>query len=153
MIHALTDILDPACVTLDIRGRKKPEIIRELVDLLAQAGRVDDTEDTVSRILERESLTTTGIGGGIAIPHCMSPRISEMAVAFGRHPSGVKFDAVDRQPVQLFFLVVAPSGSHTEHLQVLSKISRYLHDPNFKNALLSAAAPEQVVKLFAEREK
>ncbi|MFW5729627.1 MAG: PTS sugar transporter subunit IIA [Spirochaetota bacterium] len=153
MINALTEILDSSCVNLDIRGRKKPEIIRELVELLAQAGKVDDPQSTLSMILERESMATTGIGGGIAIPHCMSPQIREMALAFGRHPTGVKFDAVDRRPVQLVFLVVAPNNAHTEHLQVLSKISRYLHDPNFKRSLLEASTPEEVVQLFADREK
>ncbi|MFW5785889.1 MAG: PTS sugar transporter subunit IIA [bacterium] len=153
MINALTEILDSSCVNLDIRGKRKPEIIRELVELLAQAGKVDDPQSTLSMILERESMATTGIGGGIAIPHCMSPQIREMALAFGRHPTGVKFDAVDRRPVQLVFLVVAPNNAHTEHLQVLSKISRYLHDPNFKRSLLEASTPEEVVQLFADREK
>jgi PTS system fructose-specific IIC component len=153
VIESLTELLDSSCVTLSLSGRKKQEIIRELVDLLAAAGKVPDAEDAVSKVLERESLTTTGIGGGIAIPHCMAPEIPEMAMAFGRHNGGAKFDAVDRQPVYLFFLIVAPTGAHNDQLRVLSKISRYLHDPSFKNGLLTAATAEDVMDLISERER
>jgi PTS system fructose-specific IIC component len=153
MISSLTDILDTACITLSIRGRKKPEIIRELVDLLHQAGKIENPAEVAERVLERESLTSTGIGGGIAIPHGTSANVGEMVMAFGRHRPGLKFDAVDRRPVQLFFLIVAPEGAQTEHLQVLSKISRYLHDPNFKNGLLEAESPEEIIRLMADRKR
>ena len=152
MIESLIQLIDSSCVSLNISGRKKPEIVRELVELLAGAGKVPDVDDTVSKVLERESLTTTGIGGGIAIPHCMAPEIPEMAMALGRHNGGAKFDAVDRQPVYLFFLIVAPTGAHNDQLRVLSKISRYLHDPSFKNGLLTASSPEDVIDLISKRE-
>ncbi len=153
MIKTLTDILDADCITLSIQAKRKPEIIRELIELLHRAGKIADPEEAAQRVLERESLTSTGIGGGIAIPHGTSSQVGELVMAFGRHSSGLKFDAVDRRPVQLFFLIVAPEDSQTEHLQVLSKISRYLHDPNFKQGLLAAESPDEVMSLIGGRKR
>jgi len=152
MIDSLSDILDASCISTRLKEKRKPDVIRELVEILHLAGKIDDAEAVTAKVLEREALTTTGIGGGIAIPHGMSPDIPEMVMAFGRHPRGVKFDAVDRKPVKLFFLIVGPEGARNEQLRILSKISRYLHDPNFKNGLLRAESPEEVVQLFVERE-
>lgn len=152
MIDSLSDILDASCISTRLKEKRKPDVIRELVEILQLAGKIEDADAVTAKVLERESLTTTGIGGGIAIPHGMSADTPEMVMAFGRHPKGVKFDAVDRKPVKLFFLIVGPEGARNEQLRILSKISRYLHDPNFKNGLLRAESPEEVVQLFAERE-
>jgi len=78
--------------------------------------------------------------------------VGETAMAFGRKLEGARFDAVDNQPVALFFLLVGPEGSHTEHLRLLSRLSRYLHNPGFRQALLSASSPQDVLQAFAERE-
>jgi len=149
----LVDALDSSCIALDLSGKKKPEIIRELVDLLAQGGKIDDADEVTRKVLEREQLTTTGIGGGIAIPHCLSPAASETHIAFGRKKSGARFDAVDKRPVQLFFLMVGPPGAHNEHLRLLSKLARYLHDPGLKQSLLSAREADEIIDLFRERER
>jgi mannitol/fructose-specific phosphotransferase system IIA component (Ntr-type) len=119
-------------ISLRIQGKKKPEIIRELVGLLATAGVVRDVETVTAEVIAREELATTGIGGGIAIPHCLSAEVTGTALAFGRRVPGAKFDAVDKQPVQLFFLMVGLPGAHNEHLRYLSKLSRYLHDADTK---------------------
>ncbi|MFW5684071.1 MAG: PTS sugar transporter subunit IIA [Spirochaetota bacterium] len=152
MTDSIATVLDESCVQLELTARRKPDIIRELVEVLARANRISDADEVTRRVLEREELTTTGIGGGIAIPHCLSVSASETVLAFGRKSSGAKFDAVDKQPVLLFFLMVGPPGAHNEHLRLLSKLARYLHDPGLKESLLSATTPEQVVDLFRGRE-
>ncbi len=152
MIDSIVDVLDESCVKLEITARKKPEIIRELVEVLAAAEKVSDADEVTRRVLEREEMTTTGIGGGIAIPHCLSVAAPETTLAFGRRLSGAKFDAVDKRPVRLFFLMVGPPGAHNEHLRLLSRLARYLHDPRLKQALLDAEDPTTVVSVFAERE-
>lgn len=153
MAEKLAEALDPACVELDLNGRRKPEIVRELVELLGRAGKIQDVAGVTDLVLEREELTTTGIGGGIAIPHCLAESVDSTVLAFGRKLSGAKFDAVDKRPVFLFFLMVGPPGAHNEHLRLLSKLARYLHDPRLKQALLDADTPEQIVEVFREREK
>lgn len=153
MTDRISAMLQAEAVTLSIQGKKKPEIIRELVELLAGTGVVTDAESVTAETIAREELATTGIGGGIAIPHCLSPDVTGTAIAFGRRIPGAKFDAVDRHPVQLFFLMVGLPGAHNEHLRLLSKLARYLHDPDVKAGLLAAATPAEVVEIFARREK
>ena len=153
MIESIVDVLDAAAITLDISSKKKPAIIRELVESLAAAGRITDVAVVTQAVLEREALATTGIGGGIAIPHCLSPATDRTVMAFGRRIPGAKFDAVDRNPVQLFFLMVGPPGAHNEHLRLLSRLSRFLHDPDLKASLLAAASAADVVELFRTRER
>ena len=152
MSKEISAILDPRSVTVEIRGKRKSEIVRELVELLGRTGVVTDVEDVTREVLEREKLATTGIGNGIAIPHCLSAKVTGTALAMGRRVPGAKFDAVDRQPVQLFFLMVGLPDAHSEHLQLLSRLMRFMYDSDLKAGLLSAPTPEAMVALFRERE-
>ena len=152
MSDGVASILDPGAISLSIQGKKKPEIIRELVELLGATGVVKDVEAVAAEVLAREELATTGIGSGIAIPHCLSAEVTDTSLAFGRKIPGAKFDAVDKQPVQLFFLMVGLPGAHNEHLRLLSKLSRYLHDADTKAGLLAAASAEDVLEVFSRRE-
>lgn len=152
MSDLISQLLDPRSISLSLAERKKPAIIHELVALLAESGRIDDIEPVEAAVLERESLTSTGIGGGIAIPHCLSPLVETTMMAFARHMKGAKFDAVDRKPVRLFFLIVGPADDHNAHLRLLSKLSRHLHDSSLHQGLLSAQTPEEVVALFRSKE-
>ncbi len=151
-MEAISEVLDASCVSLAIEGKKKPEIIAELVALLADAGKTDAPERITEQVIKRESMMSTGIGGGIAVPHCLSDAVDHTLIAFGRHRKGVKFDAVDKKPVHLFFLMVGPEGAHSEHLRLLSRLSRLLHDETLKAGLLNAATAEEVIDLFARRE-
>ncbi len=153
MADSISAILGVEAVSLSISAKKKPEIIRELVELLAATGVVKNSSTVADEVIAREEVATTGIGSGVAIPHCLSAEVSGTAIAFGRRIPGARFDAVDKQPVQLFFLMVGLPGAHNEHLRLLSKLARYLHDPDLKAGLLSAATPEEVVELFARRER
>ena len=152
MADMLSSILDVNAISLDIKAKKKPDIIRELVEILGASGAVLNVDSVTAEVIAREELATTGVGNGIAIPHCLSTEVKGTALAFGRRVPGAKFDAVDKQPVQLFFLMVGLPGSHNEHLRLLSKLSRYLYDPDTKASLLAAPTPEEVVAIFAGRE-
>ncbi|WP_319558941.1 PTS sugar transporter subunit IIA [Marispirochaeta sp.] len=149
----ISELLNPACIELDLAAKKKPDIIKELASVLARGGGVEDQDKLYKELMKREKMTSTGIGSGIAIPHCLSSQVQEMHVAFGRKLEGAKFDAVDNQPVSLFFLLAGPEGGHSRHLQVLSRLARYLHDPGFCNELLAAAAPEEVIAAFTRKEE
>ena len=153
MSDAISAILNHDAISLRLEGRKKPEIIRELVELLAGTGVVTDLESVTAEVIAREELATTGIGSGIAIPHCLSADVTGTAIAFGRKVPGARFDAVDKQPVQIFFLMVGLPDAHNEHLRLLSKLSRYLHDADTKAGLLAAQSPEEILEVFARRER
>ena len=153
MSATMSEMLDPACIDLVIEGKRKPELIDELVRLLDKGGKVSDPRKLAAEVLEREKLTSTGIGSGIAIPHAMSSTVTETILAFGLKREGARFDSVDNQPVTLFFLLVGPEGSYAEHLRVLSRLSRYLHDRTFCRALREADSSDAVLKAIRDKER
>ena len=102
------DILEENCVALDLEIADKSELVSKLVDLLESAGVVTDREEVVQRVLEREKLMSTGIGGGVAIPHAQCRGASKLAIALARTKDGVEFDALDGKPVRLFFMIIGP---------------------------------------------
>ena len=152
MALPLSKLLKPECIELELKGRRKKDVIRELAQVLSRGGQIRDTDALAREILEREKLLSTGLGGGIAIPHCMTDQVNQTQIAFGRKTGGMRFDAVDKRPVSLFLLLVGPEGDHTRHLQVLSKLARYLHDQAFCHSLLSASSPAEVLSAFREKE-
>ena len=153
MPESISAMLDPACIELKLKGRRKLDLIAELVMLLDRGGKVTDPRKLAAYIIEREKLASTGIGSGIAIPHAMSDTVKETVLAFGLKADGARFDSVDNQPVTLYFLLAGPEGSHTEHLRVLSRLSRYLHDDAFRKALRAADSPEAVIAAIEAKER
>lgn len=110
----------------DLSALDRAGILRELAARLAGLGLVADGEELAQKLLERESLGSTGIGGGIAIPHCKIDDLAQGILALGVAPQGVDFGASDGRPVQLFFLLISPSAAPAQHLQVLATISRWV---------------------------
>ncbi len=107
----------------------------------------------IQTLMEREELGSTGIGQGIAIPHGKSDTVSDLAAAFGVSADGVSFDSLDGEPVNIFFLLVAPEGAAGAHLKALARISSLLKDKYFRKSLLSAQSPGEVIKIIQEEEK
>jgi PTS system nitrogen regulatory IIA component len=140
----LSDILRESCVVADIKGKTKKEILRELVGPLKDTNLIDNVDAVVKIIMEREGLGSTGIGDGVAIPHGKMKNIDSIICAVGRSQEGVDFDAVDRQPVHIFFLVLAPEDSASLHLKVLSRISKILRDPSFRKTILKLANAHEI---------
>ena len=135
----LVDILRESCVIADIKGTTKREILFELVETLKKANLINDIDSVVEIIIEREKLGSTGIGDGVAIPHGKMNKLNTILCVAGRSKEGVDFDAVDRQPVHIIFLVLAPEDSASLHLKVLSRISKVLRDPSFRKKILKLA--------------
>ena len=152
MLERISEALAPECVNLALQGRRKPDVIHELVEMLADCGHISDAATVEAAVLDREELTTTGIGGGIAIPHCLTSEVERTILGVGRAKRPVRFEAVDNKPVTLFFIMVGPEGAHNEHLRLLSKLARYLHDTTLKQELLRASTPEEIVGLLAAKE-
>jgi nitrogen PTS system EIIA component len=134
----MKDVLKESCVITDLKGVTKREILLELVKSFKKASFVDNVDEAVDVVLEREKLGSTGIGEGIAIPHGKMKSIDGLICAFGRSRQGVDFDAVDDKPVHIFFLLLAPEESVGLHIQMLSRISRILRDTEFRKHLIEA---------------
>jgi nitrogen PTS system EIIA component len=146
----LADILRESCVIADIKGVTKREILFEMAETLKKAKLIDDVDSVVDIIMERESLGSTGIGDGVAIPHGKMKKLNTILCVAGRSKDGVNFDAVDRQPVHIFFLVLAPEDSASLHLKVLSRISKVLRDQSFRKNILKLSEAHEIYTTIIE---
>lgn len=132
----LGSLTRPDLIFPDLPATDRAQVLRAFAGRIAGSGLVDDAEALFHKLWEREQLGSTAIGGGIAIPHCKVDRLKSGVVALGRAEEGVDFGAADGQPVRLFFLVVSPSQSPAEHLQILAAISRWIKVDGRVRALL-----------------
>jgi PTS system nitrogen regulatory IIA component len=149
----IEEILKESCVVADIKGKTKGETLFELVDVLKKANLIHNIEKAVNVILEREKLGSTGIGDGVAIPHGKMKGIHNIVCAFGRSKDGVDFDAVDRKPVHIFFLLLAPEDSASLHLKMLSRISKILRDPSFRKRLIDLTDAHNIYTNVVEEDR
>lgn len=137
-------------IDLALQGTTKDEILKELIALL----KLDEkSEGMLYKMLKRrENLGSTGIGRGIAIPHCRSLVVSKLRVAFGRKADGVDFRAIDEKPVNFFFLIVAPPLEvSNQYLPVLGKIAQFSKEPDVPERLFSLTEPQQFLALLEEK--
>lgn len=148
----LSQLLDDRAVDLSLPKGRKPAIIAHLAGLAAATGAVTDRDALERELLQREEEISTATGAGIAIPHKLSPHVNRRILGFARCAGGVAFDAPDRKPVELFFLLLAPEAAVTEHLRILSRLARYLHDGEFKQRLLSAENADALRSAFLSKE-
>ena len=152
-MSALWQILDPGCVELELKAGSKQEALEEMVGLLAKAGRVRTPAALLELLEAREKMGSTGIGGGIAIPHCASSELSAPAFAVARKREGIGFDALDGQPVRLLFLLVGQKGRPNAQLRLLSRLARLLREPAFIAGLMAAGSPKEVLELLRRAEE
>jgi len=146
----ILDILDKRMIISQLASTHKTGVLRELVRVLAQVEKEVDEEKMVEILLERESLGSTGIGEGVAIPHGKSPEVKKLLASFGRSLPGVDFQSMDGKPAHLFFLLVAPENSAGIHLKALARISRLMKEQNFRKRLMEANSAEEIYSLFCE---
>ncbi len=149
----ITDFLDKNCIIVGMKSRTKEESIKELLMKLKENGYIKDEKEILETVMEREKLGSTGIGQGIAVPHAKSDQIENLVAALGISKVGVDFDSLDGEPVNIIFLVLAPTKSVGLHLKALAKIARLLKDRVFRNALKDAKTPEEVIDLIKEDEQ
>ena len=147
----LSDLLTPAGVIPNLRAAGKKAALQEIARRAAEAAGAAERE-VFEGAIQRERLGSTGIGGGIAIPHCRSLVVNKLRVAFGRKRDGVDFKAIDEKPVHFFFLIVAPPLEvSNQYLPVLGKIAQFSKEPDVPARLLDLAAPTQFMELLKEK--
>ncbi|OGR83387.1 MAG: hypothetical protein A2902_03025 [Elusimicrobia bacterium RIFCSPLOWO2_01_FULL_64_13] len=146
----LLDFLPDRAIRIDLKSQTKKEVLKDLVEILVEAHHISNPDGILEALLEREELGSTGIGQGIAIPHGKSDSVTEVVAALGISKRGIDFDALDGEPVYLFFMLVAPSNAAGIHLKILAKISRLLKDKFFRQALRESKSPEELTKLIRD---
>ncbi len=148
----IADLLQPAAVADDLKGKTKNEILGELTDALLKVGDGLDRDEVVRVLQERERLGSTGIGDGVAIPHGKLKSLDRLLISFGRSRSGVDFDSMDGKPAHLFFLLVAPEESVGVHLKTLARISKLLKNPLVRRRLIEGGNAGDLFRIIAEEE-
>lgn len=146
----LSDFFAPEAISLGLRGVTKDEVLTELVGLL----RLDQAaNDSLLRMLQRrETLGSTGVGRGIAIPHCRSTVLNRLRLAFGHHQAGLEYQAIDGRPVHDFFLIVAPPLEvSNQYLPVLGKIAQLAKEPDVPDRLAKLESADEFLWLLGEK--
>ncbi|HHM02267.1 MAG TPA: PTS sugar transporter subunit IIA [Caldithrix abyssi] len=145
---SLSEYLTVDHIKVPLEATTRDGAIRELIEMMAP--RLGDSEKAYTAVLEREKIMTTGVGNGLAIPHCKNESCPEFAVALGVQPQGIDFESVDKQPVKIVVLLVGPENSPAQHIKLLSRISRLLNNAEFRDNILKASSPQEIAALIDE---
>ena len=148
----IIDMLKPEYILETLKSDKKRDVLLELSSPFLTRYPKLDPEVTLSALVEREKLGSTGIGEGIAIPHGKLAGLDDLVVCFGRSTSGIDFNAMDGKPVYLFFLLLAPENSAGQHLKALAKISKMLKDIRFRAKLIEAKSKDEIIRIIAQQD-
>lgn len=148
----ITDLLKKQGIALDVKVSSKDEAIDKLVNLMDASGNLNDKKEYKNKVLERESLSTTGIGDGIAIPHAKTKAVKNPGLSSIVVKDGVDYDSLDGAPAKLFFMIAAPESANNLHLEVLARLSTILMDESFRESLINAKSKEEYLKLIDDKE-
>ncbi len=151
----ITDLLDKRSISLTAAPKSKEEALNEAIALMAESGKINDTEGYRRQVFAREEESTTGVGEGIAIPHGKCAAVNRPGLAAMVIKDGVDFESLDGEPVTLLFLIAAPDTKDNVHLDVLSKLSMMLMDEEFTKNLRNASTAEEFLEIIdkADEEK
>lgn len=148
----MSELLDPRAVVAELKAKSKKEVLEELCDRIVELHPRLDRDRMVGILLDREKLGSTGVGEGVAIPHGKLGELNRLIACFGRSVQGLDFQAVDRMPVRLFFLLLAPENSAGVHLKALARISRLLKRPSLRQELLAARNREEIFAILTRED-
>jgi mannitol/fructose-specific phosphotransferase system IIA component (Ntr-type) len=150
VLMELGDILSREQILTDLRAANRWEAIDELIENLVATGKISPQhrEAITAVVKKRETSMSTGIGFGIGIPHASTDLISEVVGSLGRSKTGVNFDALDNQPVNLVMLFLVPQGQFQKHLHTLANIAKLLHRADFRQALEQAPDADAMLRVI-----
>ncbi len=149
----ITSILTEKLIRVNLPGNDKEDIVNGVIDILAGDERVKDLEKVRQAIFDREKIMSTGVGKGFAIPHGKTDAVTDIVAAFAVTEQPVDYQSLDDDPVRLVFLLVGKDNLVGAHIKYLSRISRLMSKDEFRDKLLDAQTPAEVLALFQEEEK
>jgi fructose-specific phosphotransferase system IIA component len=147
---ALIDLVQTNVIKTPLQSKDKAEVLRELVQILKDAGEINDYDAVLTAIQAREEQMSTGLQDGIAVPHGKTPAVSSLKIAIGIAPQGIDFNSLDGQPSKLFFLLVASPDQAGPHVEALAEIAKLAQSKAFCKALIKAESAQEVVDLLRE---
>jgi len=144
----IADYVHADLIALGLEVRDKEDLLGQLVQRLVDHGRVAAPDTLMSELLKRERVMSTGIGGGIAIPHALLNDVGDLVILFARTDKPLDFQALDGNPVDLVFMLVGPKGGANLYVKLLARISRLLQSDEFKNNLRQSGSPEDILEVL-----
>ena len=148
----LTQYIRPECFLPAVQDRTREEALRTLVHAVAAKGYLRDEKDVYARLMERESIQSTAVGNGIAIPHCFIDEVPDLIIVVARAPGGLDFDSFDGKPTQVVFLLMGNRQEHSLHLKALARIARLIKSTAFIERIRASTTVEDMVKAFEQEE-
>jgi PTS system nitrogen regulatory IIA component len=149
----ITDFLTVDTVIPALTAREKSDALREMANRLVARHEELDEKRVLEVLLERERISTTAIGEGVAIPHGKLAGVERVVGVFARSLAGVDFASLDGAPTHLFFLLIAPENAAADHLKALARISRLLKDPAFRNRLIGGKTRDEIFEIIAQEDQ
>ncbi len=149
----LSDILTAERIIINLNGRDKYDVLERMVKIAKTSERVTDEHDLLKKVIEREKIKSTGIGGGIGIPHAQTSGVTDIIACLGVSEQGIEFDAIDKMPVHLVFLIATKERTISTYLGLLSRIARLFIDESFKQRIIKSVSPQEIINLIIEKEK
>src|SRR2546428_11765342 len=150
---SLGNLLSAEQIIPEMTATERWPAIVELFDLLVRPSKFkpDDRDSILASLKQREETMSTGIGFGIAFPHCSSDRIDDVVAAFGRSTTGIEFDAFDNAPVKFVVLFIVPKNQFQTHLRTLASIAKFLNDRATRESLAQAQSADEILSIFRDR--
>jgi nitrogen PTS system EIIA component len=149
----ITDFLTPDRVIADLTEKEKSAVLKEMAGQLAGSESGLDAAQILKVLQDREKISTTAIGEGVAIPHGKLPTVEKISGLFARSLQGVDFASLDGEPTYLFFTLIAPQDAAADHLKALARISRLLKDPDLRHRLLAAGSSQDLYDIIATEDQ
>lgn len=147
------DLLSKDFIISNLQSKSKQDAINELINLFEKDSRVIDIEKVRDAVLEREKIMSTGVGKGFAIPHGKTNAVNDILAAFGKTNNPIEYDALDGQPVNLIFLLVGKDNLVSNHIKLLSRISRMMNKDEFREKLNKAKTSDDILEIFRKEEE
>lgn len=149
----LIDVLDLSFIKIPLTGSSKEEVLRELIESLTNSGMCKDPDTLFDSVMAREKIMTTGVGRGVAIPHCKMEQCEKFAIALGIHPEGIDYHSIDNQPAKIFFLLIGPENNPGMHIRLLSRISRLISKESLRNGLMNCTSQQEAYDTLKHEEE
>ncbi len=149
----LMEILSEDRVRIPLENTDKNKIIEEMVGMIDESSPLKNKDQILQAVLAREAVMSTGVGDEIAIPHGKSEGVDDIIAALGITREPVDFNSLDNKPVRLIWLLVGPQDKTGPHLKALSRISRLMHQKNFRDRLMDTMKPEDIIEYISSEEE
>ncbi len=148
----LTRYIRPDCFIHELTEKSREDALRRIIHEAAAKGVIRDEGGVFARLMERESVQTTAVGDGIAIPHCFADDIADLVIIVARAPGGLEFDSFDGKPTRVVFLLMGNRQEHSLHLKALARIARLIKSTGFVEKIVSSESVQDMVRAFDEEE-